>query len=214
MNSPRRNKASMANIIGDPFALATISISFVRNNSLEQGEGTCADTNVAGLVDCLRRLYRCRCTESLPQICLVDDRIHAMLYHWYYDNLRCWRNEPLCYCGMLPTQNLRTRTNSFKIVGYLAAGLVMTTSAVSTLIYQNAGTMQAAAAGFILLSMISVRSLTLVPSLQTRLTSWKDYLDLLLRICTSSYTPTIRWWFRTTQGQSWLSFSPQQLEHI
>lgn len=32
----------------------------------------------------------------------------------------------------------------------------MTTSAVSTLIYQNAGTMQAAAAGFILLSMISV----------------------------------------------------------
>ena len=36
----------------------------------------------------------------------------------------------------------------------------MTTSAVSTLIYQNAGTMQAAAAGFILLSMISVSNLT------------------------------------------------------
>lgn len=35
----------------------------------------------------------------------------------------------------------------------------MTTSAVSTLIYQTAGTMQAAAAGFILLSMITVRSL-------------------------------------------------------
>lgn len=47
----------------------------------------------------------------------------------------------------------------FQIVGYLAAGLVMTTSAVSTLIYQNAGTMQAAAAGFILLSMISVSQL-------------------------------------------------------
>lgn len=46
--------------------------------------------------------------------------------------------------------------NGVQIVGYLAAGLVMTTSAVSTLIYQNAGTMQAAAAGFILLSMISV----------------------------------------------------------
>lgn len=43
-----------------------------------------------------------------------------------------------------------------KVVGFLAAGLVMTTSAVSTLIYQNSGTMQAAAAGFILLSMISV----------------------------------------------------------
>lgn len=35
----------------------------------------------------------------------------------------------------------------------------MTTSAVSTLIYQNEATMQAAAAGFILLSMISVWAL-------------------------------------------------------
>lgn len=51
--------------------------------------------------------------------------------------------------------------NRTQIVGFLAAGLVMTTSAVSTLIYQNAGTMQAAAAGFILLSMISVSLLLL-----------------------------------------------------
>lgn len=57
---------------------------------------------------------------------------------------------------MLNMPHNRPSTDSEQIVGYLAAGLVMTTSAVSTLIYQNAGTMQAAAAGFILLSMISV----------------------------------------------------------
>jgi len=57
----------------------------------------------------------------------------------------------------------RLFANQIQIVGYLAAGLVMTTSAVSTLIYQNAGTMQAAAAGFILLSMISVRSMPCPP---------------------------------------------------
>ena len=59
----------------------------------------------------------------------------------------------------LPSQVL---ANRMQIVGYLAAGLVMTTSAVSTLIYQPAGVMQAAAAGFILLSMISVRIVTLI----------------------------------------------------
>ena len=43
-----------------------------------------------------------------------------------------------------------------QIVGYLAAGLVMTTSAVNSLIYQPQAQMQAAAAGFILLSMVVV----------------------------------------------------------
>lgn len=42
------------------------------------------------------------------------------------------------------------------IVGYLAAALVMTTSAVNSLIYQSEASMQAAAAGFILLSVIVV----------------------------------------------------------
>ncbi|EPS39693.1 hypothetical protein H072_6515 [Dactylellina haptotyla CBS 200.50] len=42
------------------------------------------------------------------------------------------------------------------IVGYLASGLVLTSSSANTLIYQKSGTEQAAAAGHILLSMISV----------------------------------------------------------
>lgn len=47
-------------------------------------------------------------------------------------------------------------TDNSQIVGYLAAGLVMTTSAVNSLIYESEGTMEAAAAGFILLSIIAI----------------------------------------------------------
>lgn len=45
------------------------------------------------------------------------------------------------------------------IVGFLAAGLVLTTSSVNTLVYSSRGTEEAAAAGHILLSMVSVRHL-------------------------------------------------------
>ena len=45
------------------------------------------------------------------------------------------------------------------IVGFLSAGLVLTTSAVNDLVYSPRGTQEAAAAGHILLSMISVRNL-------------------------------------------------------
>jgi len=43
-----------------------------------------------------------------------------------------------------------------KITGFLAAGLVFTTSAVNSLIYSSSGAKEAAAAGFILLSMVAV----------------------------------------------------------
>ena len=42
------------------------------------------------------------------------------------------------------------------IVGFLAAGMVFTTSSVNSLIYWSTGSKEAAAAGFILLSMVSV----------------------------------------------------------
>ena len=42
------------------------------------------------------------------------------------------------------------------IVGFLAAGLVFTTSSVNSLIYYSDGAKEAGAAGFILLSMVSV----------------------------------------------------------
>jgi SHO1 osmosensor len=42
------------------------------------------------------------------------------------------------------------------IVGFLAAGMVFTTSSVNSLIYWSDGSKEAAAAGFILLSMVQV----------------------------------------------------------
>lgn len=48
-------------------------------------------------------------------------------------------------------------SNLSQITGYLAAGLVFTTSAVNALVYSPEGSDEAAAAGFILLSMVAVR---------------------------------------------------------
>lgn len=47
-------------------------------------------------------------------------------------------------------------TYRIAIVGYLGAGLVMATSSVNSLIYRSQGSSEAAAAGFILLSMVCV----------------------------------------------------------
>ena len=46
--------------------------------------------------------------------------------------------------------------NLSQVTGYLAAGLVFTTSAVNALVYSPEGSDEAAAAGFILLSMVAV----------------------------------------------------------
>lgn len=47
-------------------------------------------------------------------------------------------------------------TDVKQIVGFLATGLVYTSSIVNALVYDQDGAMEAAAAGFILLSMVAV----------------------------------------------------------
>jgi len=49
-----------------------------------------------------------------------------------------------------------TETYRVAIVGFLAAGLVLTTSSVNSLVYSPEGAKEAAAAGHILLSMVAV----------------------------------------------------------
>ena len=49
-------------------------------------------------------------------------------------------------------------TNTWQIVGFLSAGLVFTSSVINALVYQADGAKEAAAAGFILLSMVAVCS--------------------------------------------------------
>lgn len=48
-----------------------------------------------------------------------------------------------------------------QIVGFLAAGLTYTTAVINTLVYDSEGSKEAAAAGLILLSMVTVRSFDL-----------------------------------------------------
>jgi SHO1 osmosensor len=48
------------------------------------------------------------------------------------------------------------QTYHVAVVGFLAAGLVLTTSSVNALVYSSEGAKEAAAAGHILLSMVAV----------------------------------------------------------
>lgn len=55
------------------------------------------------------------------------------------------------------------QTYHVAIVGFMAAGLVFTTSSVNSLIYYPNPAKEAAAAGFILLSMVSVGAIWMLP---------------------------------------------------
>ena len=62
----------------------------------------------------------------------------------------------IAVCGLSWPDRRNQETDVLQIVGYLAAGLVFTTSAVNSLVYSPEGAKEAAAAGFILLSMVAV----------------------------------------------------------
>lgn len=48
------------------------------------------------------------------------------------------------------------QTYQVAVVGYLAAGMVLTSASVNSLVFSNNGAREAAAAGFILISMVTV----------------------------------------------------------
>jgi SHO1 osmosensor len=54
------------------------------------------------------------------------------------------------------TLNFRLEAHKIQVVGFLAAGLVMTTSTVNSLVYSPQGDKEAVAAGHILLSMVAI----------------------------------------------------------
>ncbi|KAF7503488.1 Transmembrane osmosensor [Endocarpon pusillum] len=122
MDSRRGGKFSFGHIIGDPFALATISIAIL-----------------AWLIAFISSV-------------IADIRSPYPNYAWW----------AIAYmlCAIIGVTVViasdAANTYSVAIVGYLAAGLVFTTSAVNTLVYSPEGPKEAAAAGFILLSMIAI----------------------------------------------------------
>ena len=79
-----------------------------------------------------------------------------------YPNFAWWSLVYMLGCIGLVFVTVATdsvHTYHVAIVGFLAAGLVFTTSSVNSLIYYSDGAKEAAAAGFILLSMVAVRTI-------------------------------------------------------
>lgn len=117
-----RSSFSVGRIIGDPFALATISIGFL-----------------AWI------------------IAFVSSIISAI--RGGFPNFAWWTLVFMLFSIVGVTVTVASdaeRTYHVAIVGFLAAGLVFTTSSVNSLVYSSVAAFEAAAAGFILLSMISI----------------------------------------------------------
>ncbi|KEF61629.1 SHO1 osmosensor [Exophiala aquamarina CBS 119918] len=121
----RTSTFNFGNIVGDPFALATISIGLL----------AWVIAFVASIVATVQ--------EGIPAF---------PKYAW-------WTVAYMLCCIVGVTFVFATNTSqtySVAVVGYLAAGMVMTTSSVNFLVYQPAGAMEAAAAGHILLSIVAI----------------------------------------------------------
>jgi len=114
----------MGNIIGDPFALATISISAL-----------------AWVISFISSL-----------VAQIETKNKFPAYTWW----------TLVYylftvVGVFVVVASDTaQTYHVAVVGFLACGLVLTTSSVNSLVYSAIGAEEAAAAGFILLSMVTI----------------------------------------------------------
>ncbi|KAA8567636.1 hypothetical protein MFRU_010g02330 [Monilinia fructicola] len=117
---------SMDNILGDPFALATISIAML-----------------AWLIAFIGSILA---TASHPP----NDGFPN--YSWFtIAYMLC------CILGIFVViASNTTQTYHVAIVGFLATGLVLTSSSVNSLIYSSNGAKEATAAGHILLSMVNI----------------------------------------------------------
>ncbi|KAF2868063.1 high osmolarity signaling protein SHO1 [Massariosphaeria phaeospora] len=117
-----RSSFSLGRIIGDPFALATISISIL----------AWIIVFVSSILAAVR--------GGFPN------------FAWWTLVLMFW-----CIVGVtVAVASDSERTYHVAIVGFLSAGLVCTTASVNSLVYSAIAAFEAAAAGYILLSMIAI----------------------------------------------------------
>ncbi|KAI0116654.1 hypothetical protein F4776DRAFT_282914 [Hypoxylon sp. NC0597] len=121
-----RKGINMSNIIGDPFALATVSIAAL-----------------AWIISFISSIFaRVQQTPKDP----------FPPYSWFALVFML----PLIIAIFIVVASDCIQTYHVALVGYLGAGLVATTSSVNALVYSANGAREAAAAGFILLSMVNI----------------------------------------------------------
>ncbi|KAI1779196.1 hypothetical protein F4818DRAFT_447533 [Hypoxylon cercidicola] len=121
-----RRGMSMSNIIGDPFALATISIA--------------ALAWVISFISSIISQIQATPKNPFPP------------YSWFAVVFML----PMIIGVFVVVASDCIQTYHVAVVGYLACGLVATTSSVNALVYAPEGAREAAAAGFILLSMVNI----------------------------------------------------------
>ena len=138
------NKFDIGNVIGDPFSLATIGIAIVS-----------AAPGPVGM----RSADSTQCGWLVAFVSAVIDVVTADASATPFPKYVWWTLvfSLLTIVGVMAT----VATNSIStyhvaIVGFLSACLVQNTSSVNALIYQSEAAREAGAAGFILLSMVSV----------------------------------------------------------
>ncbi|KAJ9155420.1 High osmolarity signaling protein SHO1 [Pleurostoma richardsiae] len=118
-----RRGISVGNIVGDPFALATISISAL-----------------AWIISFISSIVAQVQNNNFPTYTWW-----TVVYYFF-----------LIAGVFVVVASDTTQTYHVAVVGYLACGLVLTTSSVNALVYSTNGAKEAAAAGFILLSMVTI----------------------------------------------------------
>jgi SHO1 osmosensor len=119
-----RKRMSLGNIIGDPFALATISIA-----------------TLAWIISFVATI-----------LAHIQDPVEFPLYaYWALVFFFA-----LIIGVFVVVASDSTQTYHVALTGYLGCGLVLSTSSVNNLIHHSQGAKEASAAGFILLSMVTI----------------------------------------------------------
>ncbi|KAH8816876.1 high osmolarity signaling protein sho1 [Xylogone sp. PMI_703] len=148
------HSVNVDNILGDPFALATISISMVRFPD--------CDAKFSSQLHGPRP--RSRTGQSSIYLFIlfkafVGSVISTSKNHKAFPNYS-WFTVAYMFCCILGVfvviASNTIHTYHVAIVGFLASGLVLTSSSVNDLVYSSDGAKEAAAAGHILLSMVSI----------------------------------------------------------
>ncbi|KAI1810832.1 hypothetical protein GGS20DRAFT_589161 [Poronia punctata] len=124
-----RKRMSLGNLIGDPFALATVSIA--------------ALSWVISLIGSIISRVNANAKDAVEPFPTFP--WWALVFMFFLT------------AGVVVVVAANSiQTYHVALVGYMGAGLVLTTSSVNSLIYTSESSRQAAAAGFILLSMVNI----------------------------------------------------------